>query len=137
MRLKIFIASFTLLAIGVSAMAQNNSLNGTWVLDSVRIIKQSDNSNVDVNLFKDNPYFESFEKLKFQGNEMTITKNGNPSILTAQITNNKITAAFLAHIEADYKIKNGVLFLEQHITFPSKGHPQSETYTMLTQYKKQ
>ena len=132
MRFRVLIAIITLLAVKVSVYPQNKSLNGTWVLDSVQVIKHSDKSVADINQFKKNPSIALFDKVMFQGEELTITKNGISRNGKVQVFGNTITfPAIFAPIKADYKIKDDILLLEQRIT-----QPDSDTYIVLIQYKK-
>ena len=138
MRLKIIIAVFTLMAIKVSAFSQNNSLNGTWVLDSVQIIKHSDKSTVDVKQIKGNSFFALYDTIMFKGNEMTIYENGYSARGEITIFGKAISFSFVpATINWEYNIKDGILFLEQRVTIPSIGNLAEGTYIILTQYKKQ
>ena len=41
-----------------------------------------------------------------------------------------------APLQADYKIKDNILFIEQRVTFPYTEHPDSETHIVLTKYIK-
>ena len=125
---------FMLLISGIYASTPINSLDGTWILDSARIVKSRDNSMVEITQLKQKSYFGAYDQLKFQGNELTID-----NLLTGnvQITDDTIAFSFTPiPIEAEYKIKDGVLFLERRISFKNTKDPDnSDTYIVLIQYK--
>ena len=121
----------------VPSFAQKNLLEGSWKLDSVSVVKSSDNSAVEISQVKLNPYFGLFDELIFQGEELTVTENGYQVNGLAQISNTKFAFHFTpAPIEAEYQIKNGELFLTQYVSYPGEGHPDHEKYIVITKYKK-
>ena len=136
MKRKFFV--FFMLLSSFSVFAQNNLLDGTWTLDSVSVVKISDNSALGIEEAKQNPFFGVFEALAFQGNDLTVTINDYQAIGTAEITNDKIKISFTdAPIEVQYQIKDGQLFLEHHVSFPGEGHPNNNIYIVTIKYKKQ
>ena len=136
MRKIAFIKVFLLLC-SCSAFAQS-SLDGTWKLDSVLIIKNGDSSVVEVSQVKQNPYFGLFDELVFQGNALTVTENGYPITGAVQISIDKISFAFMAApIEVAYQINGGELVLDRRIFYQIEGESANNMYIILTKYKKQ
>ena len=122
----------------VPGFAQKNLLEGSWKLDSVSVVKSSDNSAVEISQVKQNPYFGLFDGLIFQGEELTVIENGNSTKGTVQLFNEKISFHFMpAPIEVEYRIKDEQLFLEQRVSYPGKGHPNNEIYIVYAKYIKQ
>jgi len=138
---KLIVSVFIVGIYSMSAVgfAQTNSLlDGTWHLDSVSVIKNSNHSSVEVNQFKQNPFFAIFDELTFQGDDLTIIQNRYKIRGIVQIANNKISIPFLsAPVEADYQIKGEELFLTQRIHYPGENNPNDDVYIVLTKYKKQ
>ena len=118
--------------------SQKNLLDGIWKLDGASIVKNSDNSVIEFDKVKQNPYFGLFEGLIFQEDNLIVIENGYEIKGTPEITNDKIEIPFTdAPIEAQYQIKNGQLFLEQRVSYPGEGHSDNDLYIVSTKYKKQ
>ncbi len=136
MRQKLFI--LFLLFGSFSAFAQKNLLDGTWKLDSVLVMKSSDNSFVTLENVKQNPYFGLFDELIFNEKELIVIENGNQAAGIVEISKDKIIIPFTAApIEAQYQMEGEQLYLEQYISYPGEGHPDNDLYIVSTKYKRQ
>ena len=132
MRKIAFVKVFFMLLCSCSAFAQS-SLDGTWKLDSVLIIKNSDSSVVEVSQVKRDIYFGLFDEMLFQGDDLTVIVDGNEMKGSVEITNSKISFTFTPiPIEGEYQIKEGKLLLERCIF-----HQNSNMYQISTKYKRQ
>jgi len=129
---------FCITVICANAQDVNKRLDGTWKLDSVQIVKISDNSVVEFNKFKQNPYFGLFDALEFQGSDLTITENDFQTTDSVQITENKIIIPFTsAPIEFQYRIVDEQLLLEHHVSYSGETHPDNDFYIVKIKYKRQ
>ena len=136
--IKLIFLFFYITSAYTNAQGVGKQLDGTWKLDSVQIVKNSDNSVVAFNKFKQNPYFGLFDELIFKGDDLTVVESGNKMNGKVQISNDKLSFAFTpAPFEAQYQIKNEQLFLEHRVSYPGEGHPDNDIYTVLTKYIKQ
>ena len=137
--MKLKLLFFFMLLGSFSVFAQESLLDGVWKLNSVSILKNSDNSIVEPEQVKQISYFGLFDALIFQGNDISVVLgNDYPIKGSVQISTDKISFTFMpAPIEATYQIIDDELFLERRISYPGERHPDNTIYVISTKYKKQ